>query len=121
MESIKGLNQTLLRKEDIRRTPSIGSTDGKGYDAVCTVHFFTPNAGWDWYMTEYDEENMLAFGLVKGFDTELGYFSLREFVDMNEDFKARPSMRKAWVERDQWWEPKPLREIRGIEVPSWAD
>jgi len=40
--------------------------------------FFDPCSQWTWYATEYDPIDRLFFGLVRGFETELGYFSLDE-------------------------------------------
>ena len=37
----------------------------------------TPASDWTWYATEYDGED-LFFGLVSGFEVELGYFSRTE-------------------------------------------
>jgi hypothetical protein len=44
-------------------------------DAIVYVKFFNPNSDWTWYATEFDGED-LFFGLVQGFEEELGYFSL---------------------------------------------
>jgi len=35
--------------------------------------FFHPMSSWTWYLTEYDPKERLAFGLVAGFETEIGY------------------------------------------------
>ena len=60
---------------------------------------------WDWYMTEYDPETGEAFGLVRGDFDELGYFSIREFEDMNR--------RKGFevIERDRYFRPCMICEI----------
>jgi hypothetical protein len=39
--------------------------------------FFTPDSSWTWYALEFDGEDIF-FGLVIGFEAELGYFSLSE-------------------------------------------
>lgn len=56
--------------------------DGKGNEAVAYLHYFHAN-GWDWYVTEKDVDGGVqqAFGLVKGFETELGYISITELVN----------------------------------------
>lgn len=47
-----------------------------------------------------------AFGLVEGYDDELGYFSLKEMVELNR------SMGFAVVERDEHFSSKPLSAVR---------
>lgn len=67
----------LLTKEITKKIPALGAQDGKGDEAVIFVKFFTPTSNWTWYATEFDGEDTF-FGLVQGFEQELGYFSLKE-------------------------------------------
>lgn len=46
-------------------------------DPIVRAKLFTPWTHWTWYVIEFDGED-LCFGLVDGFERELGYFSLRE-------------------------------------------
>jgi hypothetical protein len=39
--------------------------------------------GWYWFVTELHPDG-LAFGLVRGHETEWGYFSLRELEDLRK-------------------------------------
>lgn len=57
---------------------TVGRQDDKGDAAKVLAKFFTPDSSWTWYATEFDEEHGEFFGLVQGFETELGYFSLDE-------------------------------------------
>lgn len=67
-----------LLPEEIRVTlPPLRSTEPLGVDAPIIVKYFTPTSNWTWYATEFDGED-LFFGLVSGFETEFGYFSLSE-------------------------------------------
>lgn len=97
--------QKLMTREIERATPELYGTDGQGREAVATAHFFSPIDGWQWYLTEYDPETGEAFGLVKGFADELGYFSIRELERMNELFGA------GTVELDAGFEPCKLSEV----------
>ena len=95
----------LLTKELERKLPPLYSQENRAWDAVALVKFFSPDSSWTWYATEYDPEQMLFFGLVHGHEWELGYFSLDELE----------SVRGPWglpIERDKWWTPCTLREIR---------
>ena len=67
----------LLTTQIRRALPPLKSTETLGMDAPIIVKFFTPTSSWTWYATEFDGED-LFFGLVIGFEKELGYFSLSE-------------------------------------------
>ncbi|GBD12099.1 hypothetical protein HRbin24_00099 [bacterium HR24] len=81
-----------------RQIPSLGATDGQGGDAVAWARLFAPGTGWSWYVTEYDGQDT-CFGLVVGFEAELGYFSLKELRETG------------LVKRDRSFRPRPLREL----------
>ena len=95
----------LLTQEIKRALPPLGSQDGKGLDAVARVKFFTPDGGWTWYATEFDGEDTF-FGLVVGFEAELGYFQLSEL----EQVRGRLGLP---IERDRYFKPTALRELMG--------
>jgi hypothetical protein len=93
----------LLTKEIRRKLPALRSTDDDD-DPLVVVKFFHPYSDWTWYATEFDPEDGLFFGLVDGFEAELGYFSLAEFESIK--------FRGLGMERDLHWSPKPLSEVR---------
>tara|TARA_B100000131_G_scaffold10139_1_gene10685 strand:+ start:3807 stop:4094 length:288 start_codon:yes stop_codon:yes gene_type:complete len=93
----------LLTKELRAKLPPLYSTE-KDKDPTAVVKFFTPDSSWTWYATEFDGEDRF-FGLVDGFDKELGYFSLSELAS------ARGPLGLP-IERDRWFSPKPLSECR---------
>jgi len=73
----------LLTKEIEKALPPLGSTDGEGFSAKVVVKFFSPWGNWSWYATEgerREDGDVLFFGLVDGFEKELGYFSLNELA-----------------------------------------
>ena len=81
--------------------------DGKVLRATgVTRRWPTLHSNWTWYVTEWDAETGLCFGLVEGFETELGYFSLDELAEATV-FGGVPA-----VERDLYWKPMTLGEIR---------
>ncbi|MCA6510230.1 MAG: DUF2958 domain-containing protein [Pseudanabaena sp. M109S1SP2A07QC] len=71
------MTTTTDNKIKFAQLPKIYAQDGKGYDAIAYVKFTNPRTDWLWYATEFDGED-LFFGLVIGFERELGYFSLKE-------------------------------------------
>jgi hypothetical protein len=95
--------QKLLTKENINDLPKLYANE-EVKDPKAIVKWFTPDANWTWYAMEYDGEDTF-FGLVDGFEKELGYFSLSELKSL------RGAMGLP-VERDQWFKPTPLSEIK---------
>jgi hypothetical protein len=96
----------MMTKELEEAFAKQGSTEGKPEEEIMALgHFFT--GSWDWWATEYDPERRLFFGLVRGFEVELGYFSLEEFEANSCDIRPLGG-----IERDLYWRPKSLAEIR---------
>ena len=77
------------------------------YDTVIAhAKLFSPFSNWTWYITELDPETGQCFGLVEGFERELGYFDLTELAETTV-FGDVPA-----VERDLYWQPRTLGEIK---------
>lgn len=93
----------LLTQELRRKLPPLGGQDGKGGKQIAWTKFFAPDGSFTWYATEYDGTDIF-FGLVDGLEKELGYFSLAELKSIRGPLGLA-------VERDLYWEPKPLEEI----------
>jgi hypothetical protein len=72
----------LLTKEIERKLLKTGSTDGKDpKDIPIIVKFFSPYSGWTWYTVsgeKREDGDWEFFGLVRGFENELGSFCLSE-------------------------------------------
>ena len=100
--------QKLITKEVEKKLPKIDSncsiyTTGTSNDKVL-VHYFSPYM--DWYVTHYDPDKKLFYGLVKNREKyqgitqdfyEYGFFSLRDF----EEYNSRSFL--SMIERDQYW------------------
>jgi len=67
--------------------------------------YFCPWNGWTWFATEFDKEEKIFYGLVAGDFVEFGYTSLGEFESVEGPFGLK-------VERDLYWDPKPLSEVQ---------
>ena len=81
--------------------------DVEDYDTVLArAKLFSPYSNWTWYIMELDPETGQCFGLVEGFEKEMGYFDLTELAETTV-FGGVPA-----VERDLYWEPKTLGEIK---------
>jgi hypothetical protein len=96
----------LLDDENRARLPELYSGEEQGMDALAQVKFFTPDSNWTWYATEFDGEDVF-FGLVAGHEIELGYFSLSE-LERTTGPMGLP------IERDLYFEPKSLKELKEL-------
>ena len=102
----------LLTKEIRGKIPKLRSQENKAEQAVAIVKFFTPDSSWTWYAIEGEpilneagqEIDFEFFGLVEGFEKELGYFVLSE-LESAKGLMGLP------IERDKFWQPKTLAEI----------
>lgn len=102
----------MLTQKDLKALPGYAAQDGKGDEAIAHVKFFSPYSGWTWYATEYDPENREFFGLVFGFEMEMGPFSLDELE------AAKGPMGVQGVERDRHFKPTTLGEIKKLQQHS---
>lgn len=72
---------------DIRKTlniilPSLDLVDEQ--ENPQTVAHFTNLKGWDWYIIAgkpFGEDDFYLFGLVNGYEKELGFFTLKQIID----------------------------------------
>lgn len=97
----------LMTKELGKKVPALGTyRDGGGDDALIEVKLFSPYSGWRWYLLEWDSDTGECFGYVEGFEKEIGYFNLDELAETK--FAGTVPA----VERDLYWSPKTLKEIR---------
>lgn len=94
----------LLDGESRAVLPPLYSAEKLGDRAIAPVKFFTPDANWTWYASEYDGKD-LFFGLVSGFEVELGYFSLTELEGVRGALGLP-------VERDLYFTPQTIRDLQ---------
>ena len=93
-----------LTKQQLKILPELYAQDGKGDEAIAYLKIFAPDSNWTWYVTEFDGKDTF-FGLVDGFDMELGYFSLSELNSIRGGLGLG-------VEIDKSWKPKALKNIQ---------
>jgi len=94
----------LLTKTILKKIPPLYAQDGKGNDAIAYLKLFLPWSSWTWYITEMNPETEECFGLVDGFERELGYFNLSELANITGPFGLK-------IERDIAFEPTPLNNL----------
>ena len=109
-DRIRGMK--LLTKELREILPPLYAQDGKGGSATVHVKLFLTSSSWTWYILEGEpvldesgqEVDFRFFGLVEGYEKELGYFLLSELEEVRGPMGLP-------IERDLWWKPKTLAEI----------
>lgn len=76
-------------------------------DPIVWAKFFDPSGSWSWFPIEGErqEGDFVFFGLVDGFEKELGYFSLNELQSVRDRLGLG-------IERDLWFKPSPLSKVR---------
>ena len=96
---------SLIPKSILENIPDLYETE-RSLNPICHIKLFTPDAQWTWYIIEISKEDKsTCYGLVKGFESELGYFSLKEI----ESIKGALGL---GVERDISFKPTALAIIR---------
>jgi hypothetical protein len=105
-QTLKQKMEKLLPEEIRKQIPPLYSQDGSGGKAIAYAKLFTPSSSWTWYITEAspEGEDILCFGLVDGFEKELGYFSLAEMADVTGPLGLP-------IERDLYFKPTTLEKI----------
>ncbi|MGD9683525.1 MAG: DUF2958 domain-containing protein [Candidatus Obscuribacterales bacterium] len=95
----------LLTRKDRQDLPPLYSQENTE-DPIARIRFMDILGSWSWYAIEFDGED-LFFGLVLGFERELGYFALSELEQVN---RAAGFTR---IERDSGFQPTKISEIKG--------
>jgi len=98
----------LLTQQIKDALPKLGETENTSCDDkefVCK--FFNPMGDWEWLVAEGEEQedgDWMFFGLVKGFEKEWGYFSLRELesVDVGFGLGIERDIMFGTVEHPEW-------------------
>lgn len=100
----------LLTEEIKKKLPKLGVTSNQAAP-VAVVKFFDPTGSWTWFVIEGQEQedgDWLFYGLVHGFEKELGYFRLSELEHCKD---GQTGLKALLIERDLYWQPKTLQEI----------
>lgn len=117
----------LITDEIRAKLPPLYANEKIGLDAIAPVKYFSPAAGWTWYASEASAlmqddtyqplaevdlndphlQDVIFFGLVSGFEIELGYFTLAELQSAHGGFGLP-------IERDLYYQPKSLRELQAM-------
>lgn len=112
----------LLTKNIEKQLPPLYS-QSKNLDPIVYAKFFSPVSNWTWFVTEgsfvcscckcFDcegcngasKDSYMFFGLVVGFEKELGYFDLQELEQVKLPYGLG-------IERDLSFKPTKLSQIK---------
>lgn len=94
----------LLNRELQQNLPPLYANEEIGIQALAQVKFFTPDSTWVWFASEFDGKDTF-FGMVRGHELELGYFSLSELESLRGPLGLP-------VERDFWFKPTSLGDLK---------
>ena len=93
----------LMTPKIINKMPKLRETENEE-DPVAHVKFFHALSNYTVYMTEYDANQKLGFGLVVSSSVELGYISIEELESVTVGCLK--------IERDLWYKPERLSTIK---------
>jgi hypothetical protein len=99
----------LISKELIEKLkiPKLYETEEIS-NPTCQIKLFTPDSIWEWYIIEISIDKDICYGYVKGFESELGYFSLNELNEIRGNLGLK-------VEIDSSFTPISLTSVRKIK------
>ena len=95
----------LINEKDKLKLPALYANEDLGLDAIVVIKFWHPETKWVWYASEgsAEGEGFIFFGLVIGYEAELGYFSLAELEQ---------HIPRHWPTlRDAYFKPRTLRSL----------
>lgn len=109
-EPYEGVRRHKLLTQELRKQlPKLYATEKTPTDEkIAVAKFFSPYNGWCWYAVEFDGTDTF-FGLVEGWETEWGYFSLSELASAAIAGNTVPA-----VERDLLFTPKAIKDIQTV-------
>lgn len=99
----------LIPEELLNKIPDLYETE-RSINPICHIKLFTPDSIFTWYIIEISKEDKYTcYGYVIGFESELGYFSLKELKTIKGSLGLR-------VERDISFSPTALGIIKKLSI-----
>ena len=96
----------LIPEELLSQIPNLYETENEE-EKICYVKLFLPSSNWTWYVIEIDKSDYnTCYGLVDGFEQELGYFSLSELESISDSYGLK-------AELDSSFKATRLSKIKG--------
>jgi hypothetical protein len=94
-----------LMTQEITKKAQAQFSQGSDMKQMVVAKFFDPTGSWTWYLMNQDPKDTdYLWGIVKGFEIEMGSFSLSELSSVKGGLGLG-------IERDLHFTPKPAQEI----------
>lgn len=95
----------LLITKAIKKNAQKQFSKGSDMSQLVVAKFFDPCGSWTWYLMNQDPDDPdYLWGIVKGFEIEMGSFSLSELSSVKNALGIG-------IERDRYFTPKPASKI----------
>lgn len=94
---------TLLTKK-IQERAEAQYKMGSSMKQMVVAKFFTPTSNWTWYLMNKDPKDGYCWGIVDGFEVEMGSFDINELQSVVGPLGIG-------VERDKFWTPVPAQVV----------
>ena len=94
----------LLTKEITKKAQKQYDRGSDINNQMVVAKFFDPMGSWKWYLMNLAEDGDYAWGIVKGFEVEMGSFSMNELQNVKLPFGLG-------IERDMYFEPIKASEL----------
>lgn len=91
------------------------SQDGKRENAICIVKFFLCVGSWTWYILERENDTLYGITINGEGEGEFGYISLNELQNL------RATRLGLSVERDIYFEPTKLKDIKDSNLQRFLN
>ena len=93
-----------LPQEILDRFAEIGNqSETPIEDVIIVAKYFTPDAGWTWYATEYDPEYKVFYGFVQWLFDEWGSFALEDLQKIRGQLRL-PVERDLFFDECRFWD-----------------
>ena len=78
--------------------------EGSDMEQNVVAKYFDPMGSWKWFLMNKKKDDSYCWGIVKGFEVEMGSFSIDEL----ESIKLPLGMK---IERDLYFEPMKAKDV----------
>jgi len=94
-----------LMTKEIEKKAQQQYPQGSDFSQMIVAKFFDPTGSWSWYVMNQDPNDTdYLWGIVKGFEVEMGSFSLSELENTRLRFGLS-------IERDLYFQPISAEEL----------
>ena len=90
--------------KDIKRKAQKQYIEGSDMEQMVVAKYFDPVGSWKWFLMNMDKDEDYCWGIVKGFEVEMGSFTISELESIKLPFGLG-------IERDLHFEPMKASEV----------